>query len=437
MVFHEETFFADMAMIGAARHHRGSIFTGTTEIGRRTFIGNAAQVIPGTKIRDKVLIGVLSLPPEDHEKIVSGSNWLGSPAIYLPRREVKKFGEETTYRPPFWLVVLRYLVEFLRIVMPSVLLATTGMASILVASRLEKVEWLSVWALGSIYPALYLLFAIGMFLVIVLMKWIIIGRYQKHVAPLWSIFVRRSEFITALYEDAAVRGLVGVFLGTPFVAPILRLLGCHIGARVYLGTSYITEFDLVHVGDDAAVNSLVSLQTHLFEDRVMKMDVIDVGDRVSIGPRAVVLYGCHVEKGAEIDGLSLVMKGECIPPNTQWRGIPCTFTSSYKPRVEEGFKKTKQQRRRGTCVPADSSHHVTMGLVTTTSEESETDSEDDSVWDTASEENETDVEEGSVWDRSMNQQIGIDIEEGLVWETTTSKESEIDIEEGSVESLWA
>jgi hypothetical protein len=202
-----------------------------------------------------------------------------------------------------------------------------------------------------------------MFLVIALMKWVIIGRYHKHIAPLWAIFVRRSEFITALYEDAAVSGLVRLFLGTPFVAPLLRMLGCHIGARVYLGTTYITEFDLVHVGDDVAVNGLVSLQTHLFEDRVMKMDVVDIGDRVSIGPRAVILYGCHVENGAEIDGLSLVMKGECIMPDTQWRGIPCTYTSTYKPRTEEDSIKTKRRPCRDEVAPMDD--HIPMVCETT------------------------------------------------------------------------
>ena len=51
----------------------------------------------------------------------------------------------------------------------------------------------------------------------------------------------------------------------------LRLLGRKIGERVYADTTDITEFDLARVGDDAALNRNCGLQTHLFEDRVMKL----------------------------------------------------------------------------------------------------------------------------------------------------------------------
>ena len=59
-------------------------------------------------------------------------------------------------------------------------------------------------------------------------------------------------------------------------------MGCRIGRRVFTDTTDMTEFDLVTIGDDAALNENAGLQTHLFEDRVMKVS------RVSIGKRAVV-----------------------------------------------------------------------------------------------------------------------------------------------------
>ena len=51
----------------------------------------------------------------------------------------------------------------------------------------------------------------------------------------------------------------------------------------------MTEFDLVHIGDDSSIGRATSLQTHLFEDRVMKMSVLEVGNRCTVGTRAVVL----------------------------------------------------------------------------------------------------------------------------------------------------
>src|SRR5262245_12268204 len=94
---------------------------------------------------------------------------------------------------------------------------------------------------------------IALTLMVALLKWLIVGRYRPRVEPLWSVFVRRSEFITGLYEAVSAPVLAGIFTGTPWIAPILRLFGARIGQRVWLDTINLTEFDLVEVGDDAAI----------------------------------------------------------------------------------------------------------------------------------------------------------------------------------------
>ncbi|MCW2870939.1 hypothetical protein, partial [Actinacidiphila oryziradicis] len=76
------------------------------------------------------------------------------------------------------------------------------------------------------------------------------------------------------------------------------------------------------VGDDAAVGMWVSLQTHLFEDRVMKMSVVTVRGGASVGTRAIVLYDSVVGEDVWLGALSLLMKGEHLTPGTSWRGIP-------------------------------------------------------------------------------------------------------------------
>src|SRR5262249_30107106 len=78
----------------------------------------------------------------------------------------------------------------------------------------------------------------------------------------------------------------------------------------------------VSVGDGAAVAGQAALQTHLFEDRVMKMAAVTVGADCVVGSRAVVLYDAVLEAGSELEALSLAMKGETLPAGTRWRGIP-------------------------------------------------------------------------------------------------------------------
>ena len=103
-----------------------------------------------------------------------------------------------------------------------------------------------------------------------------------------------------------------------------RLLGSKLGRGVYMDTTELTEFDLVEVGDGANLNNGCTIQTHLFEDRVMKMSALRIGDSCSVGPMAVVLYDSEMKDGSHLEGLSLLMKGETLPANSRWQGAPAS-----------------------------------------------------------------------------------------------------------------
>jgi non-ribosomal peptide synthetase-like protein len=128
--------------------------------------------------------------------------------------------------------------------------------------------------------------------------------------------------INALHEHLAVPFLVGTLTGTPFLPWYFRLLGARIGRRVYMETTDLTEFDLVEIGDGADLNADCTIQTHLFEDRVMKMSGVVIGRECCVGGGSLVLYDTCMKPGAMLGDLSLLMKGETLPPQTGWEGIP-------------------------------------------------------------------------------------------------------------------
>jgi non-ribosomal peptide synthetase-like protein len=315
----DECFVADDASIGAATYYNGYVALGPAELGRRCFVGNSALVPANTRLGDNCLLGVQSLPPG--EIVQPGTSWLGSPSLFLPRRQTAEgFDESLTYRPPKRLVVCRLAIEFLRVTVPATLLHAmlfTDIAlSVLLARHLRGI------ALAAVLPAAYLATGALTVAIVAAVKWLLVGQYRPRVEPNWSHFVWRTELITGLYESAALPALGDWLMGTPFMPVMLRLFGSRIGQRVYLATSYLTEFDLVQIGDDAEIEQSASLQTHLFEDRVMKMSTVAIGAGATIGPRSVVLYDATVESEARLAGLSLVMKGETLPAGTTWHGIP-------------------------------------------------------------------------------------------------------------------
>ncbi|MFK0296258.1 Pls/PosA family non-ribosomal peptide synthetase [Streptomyces sp. NPDC090442] len=315
----EGSFVADMAGVGGAAFAGGRVDCRRTEVGRRAFVGNAAYLPAGTRTGPGSLIGVGTVPPDD--EVPPDTSWLGSPAIHLPRRQSSgDYPEELTFRPTRRAVRRRLAVEYFRTTVPATLVGTATFLFLLALSGAAHDSHPAVPLLLA--PLLLMSAALAVIVACAALKFLVVGRYRPRVEPLWSWFVRRTEFVTGLYEAAAVPAGLAALAGTPFLPPALRLFGARIGRRTWLGTTFLTEFDLVDIGDDAAVGPGVSLQTHLFEDRVMKMSKVTVRAGATVGSRAIVLYDGVVGEGVWLDALSLVMKGEYLTPGTAWRGVP-------------------------------------------------------------------------------------------------------------------
>ena len=322
----DETFIADAVLLGDEQIDGGWMTMQPTVVSRRSFIGNGAYVPDGTHLPENVLIGVLSRVPDRHA-IRSGDTWVGSPALHLPAREtVTGHPEELTYRPSPWRRLGRGLVEAFRIVAPHAIVISAGYSIVLaVMPSAAAGHWGAVVGYLTIDG---LIFGLSTFVFVALFKWLLLGRYRPRAVPMWTPFVWLSEAATNLYEGIAVPNLLSYLRGTPWLPVALNLLGCRIGRGVYLDTTDITEFDCVTIGAYSELNAMCCPQTHLFEDRVMKIDHVTIGERVSIGARSTVLYGASVQDRAQLGPLTLVMKGESIPGGSVWTGNPAAPASA-------------------------------------------------------------------------------------------------------------
>ena len=102
----------------------------------------------------------------------------------------------------------------------------------------------------------------------------------------------------------------------------MRFFGVKMGKKVWLNTTDITEYDMVKIDDEAMLNEDCGPQTHLFEDRIMKIGSVSIGKQSTIGSRSIILYDSEIGDNVIVDSLSLVMKGEILPSNTEWVGSP-------------------------------------------------------------------------------------------------------------------
>ena len=319
----KNAFVADAVTLGEADVRGQQLILEKTVIGNNSFVGNSALIPQGYHLPGRMLIGVLSTPPNKEQlEGDKAKDWFGSPAIALPRRqESRTFPAEQTLRPSPPRILGRTIVEFIRILIPETTILICSILFIAYSHDLlvEK-HW---WEIAYTLPIYYLYYmGLPAFLVTFVMKWVFVRRYNSEQKPMWTPKVWVSEAITSTYEALTVPFVLDYMRGTPWLPILLRLMGVKIGKRVWMNTTDITEFDMVSIGDDTAMNEDCGPQTHLFEDRVMKVGPIKIGKRCNIGARTIILYDSEVGNDVGLDPLSLVMKGENLQPSTNWGGSP-------------------------------------------------------------------------------------------------------------------
>ncbi|WP_083469164.1 Pls/PosA family non-ribosomal peptide synthetase [Methylobacterium variabile] len=313
-------FIADEVVYGEEEVRRGVMELSPVRTGARVFVGNDAVVPPGAVIPDDVLIGIKSKPPAN-DRMAPGETWFGSPPIKLPTRQRVDLGQNKTFEPGIWPRIGRGVFEAFTSSFSPMLFITFAILTIdfVFYPAILAGDWAGV-AVSFVVTSVVI--AVLQTLVVIAVKWLLMGRYEPGMHPMWSWWAMRTEAVAVMYWGLAGKVLLEHLMGTPFLPWVLRLFGTRTGEGVCLLATDITEFDCVTIGDFASVNRMSALQTHLYEDRVMKVGRVEVGRGVTVGAFATVLYDTKVGDYAQLRPLTIVMKGETIPANSRWEGAP-------------------------------------------------------------------------------------------------------------------
>ncbi len=317
------SFVADAVTLGETDIRGQQLILEETIIGDNSFVGNSALIPQGYNLPNNMLIGVLSTPPPPAQlKTNTAKDWFGSPAIAIPNRQSSGvYPDALTFNPTKKTKYSRTFIEFIRIIFPESAIFCFSVFFIAYGHDLVVNE--PLWKIMLLTPFYFIgIFGLPAFFITVILKWVLIGVYKPDQHPMWTKKVWLSEAVTSTYEALAVPFLLYFLKGTPWLPFFLRFFGLKVGRRVWMNTTDITEFDMVEIGKDTAMNEDCGPQTHLFEDRVMKVGKIKIGKRTSIGARSIVLYDTEIGDDVKMDPLSLVMKGEKLPNKTSWGGSP-------------------------------------------------------------------------------------------------------------------
>ncbi|OBF23294.1 Pls/PosA family non-ribosomal peptide synthetase [Mycobacterium sp. ACS4331] len=314
-VIEDGAFLADDTMVASYELGGGWIHAAKATIGKRAFLGNSGITQPGRRVPDDGLVAVLSATPP---KAKRGSSWLGSPPIRL-RRQPTAADALRTFHPSIGLRIMRGAVETCRLI-PVMVSFAIGVA---VLGALQAMAHHFGWGWATLSGGVVLLAAGAIAGAIsVIAKWVVVGPIRAVEHPLWSSFVWRNEVSDTFVETVAAPWFARAASGTPVMNIWLRGLGADIGRGVWCETYWLPEADLVTLERGSTVNRGCVVQTHLFHDRIMRMDTVVLEDGATLGTHCVALPAARLGAGATVGPASLVMRGDEVPPSTRWQGNP-------------------------------------------------------------------------------------------------------------------
>jgi non-ribosomal peptide synthetase-like protein len=312
-----ESFLADGIYLGGPRLHRGTVHLAPVQLGANTFIGNHAVICGPQRLPADLLIGICTVA--DEKLMRAGTSWFGHPPFELPRREIIQYDRNLTHEPSLVRYATRVFWELLRLATLIVpLLTTLGWCYGMAAAR----KAFSGWAFFLVAtPILALAVPASCCLLVLALKWLLLGRVRPGLHAFWSCWCGRWDSLYVAWESWA-RGPLTALEGTLWLGWFLRAMGARIGRGVILGGGFaqVVDPDMLEFEDGATVDCM--FQAHTFEDRVLKIDRVKIRAGATLGHAGVLLYGADIGAGARVAPHSVVMKREHLLPGWAYGGCP-------------------------------------------------------------------------------------------------------------------
>ena len=182
-------------------------------------------------------------------------------------------------------------------------------------------RWLLV--ILTVAPS-YVLFAIALMIVspvvLRILRWETPADVELPIAGLdWPV-LRWVRYGASIH---LVRVIAGTFFrGTPFWTYYLWLCGARVGKRVYVNSLSVSDYNLLHFGDDVVIGGGVHLSGHTVEHGLLKTARVRLGDDVTIGLGSVIEIGVEIGSHTQIGALSFVPKYARLEGVCTYAGAP-------------------------------------------------------------------------------------------------------------------
>ena len=107
----------------------------------------------------------------------------------------------------------------------------------------------------------------------------------------------------------------------PLMRLLLQSLGAKMGKNSYCA-GIMMDPQFVSMGDDSIIGNSAMVIPHVIEGDQLGYYPVRIGNRVTIGARAIIMADVEIGDGAIVAVQSVVTKGTKIPAGETWGGTP-------------------------------------------------------------------------------------------------------------------
>jgi len=179
-------------------------------------------------------------------------------------------------------------------------------------------------AIGLLTIPSYALFALCLMVVSPAVTWLLGWRAPPHAALRivdldWELLTW-VRYVSSIRVVSVLSGTL--FCGSPLWATYLRLNGARVGRGVFVNSMFVSDHNLLDIGEHVVIGAGVHLSGHTVENGIVKTGPVRLGSNVTVGIGTIVDIDVEVGDGCQIGALSLVPKHSRLAAGAVYVGVP-------------------------------------------------------------------------------------------------------------------
>ena len=249
---------------------------------------------------------------------------------------MKPFAEDQSRNPPPTNWLDRVLRRFSRIAYGIAVLLLYTLASTALGFALAPALWfwsaIQPWSrtlagplpyivLGFALALCFFMFGLTLLVVIPMYNWVLPTRVKPFNGGYYTLAALPWFLHNGLFYLVRFTFLPFVTL-TPFGVWFLKAMGMKVGRHAFINTEYISDPQLISVGDDAALGGSVRIFAHYGGGGNFVIAPVVVGKRATLGLGCCVMGDVVIGDDATILPQSVLLPGSRVGAGETWGGVP-------------------------------------------------------------------------------------------------------------------